>query len=73
MDGMVTMQNSSIKKTVVELLTGYAIGAANIIPGGSGGTFLLIFGLYEIMPREVLRSFFSLFHKNWGFTHIGSN
>ena len=35
--------NSIIK----ELLTGFAIGTANIIPGVSGGTFLLIFGIYE--------------------------
>ncbi len=30
-----------------DLLTGFAIGTANIIPGVSGGTFLLIFGIYE--------------------------
>lgn len=29
------------------LLVGYFIGLANIIPGVSGGTFLLIFGIYE--------------------------
>jgi len=32
---------------VKDLLTGFAIGTANIIPGVSGGTFLLIFGIYE--------------------------
>jgi len=30
-----------------ELVTGFFIGIANIIPGVSGGTFLLIFGIYE--------------------------
>lgn len=30
-----------------ELIIGFCIGLANIIPGVSGGTFLLIFGIYE--------------------------
>jgi putative membrane protein len=30
-----------------ELLIGYCLGTANIIPGVSGGTFLLVFKLYE--------------------------
>jgi putative membrane protein len=30
-----------------ELIVGFFIGVANIIPGVSGGTFLLIFGIYE--------------------------
>lgn len=38
---------NNIKESIKELGAGYAIGAANIIPGVSGGTFLLIFGLYE--------------------------
>lgn len=38
---------SKIKESAKEIGAGYAIGAANIIPGVSGGTFLLIFGLYE--------------------------
>lgn len=38
---------SKIKESAKEVGAGYAIGAANIIPGVSGGTFLLIFGLYE--------------------------
>ncbi len=32
---------------IKELLTGFCLGAANIIPGVSGGTFLLIFNLYD--------------------------
>lgn len=36
-----------MKNHVKDLLIGYAIGTANIIPGVSGGTFLLIFGIYE--------------------------
>ena len=32
---------------IKELLIGYCLGAANIIPGVSGGTFLLIFKIYE--------------------------
>lgn len=38
---------NTIKESAKEIGAGYAIGAANIIPGVSGGTFLLIFGLYE--------------------------
>jgi putative membrane protein len=30
-----------------DLIVGFCIGAANIIPGVSGGTFLLVFGIYE--------------------------
>lgn len=37
-------QNRSLIK---ELLIGYCLGCANIIPGVSGGTFLLIFKIYE--------------------------
>lgn len=32
---------------VQELLIGYCLGTANIIPGVSGGTFLLVFKIYE--------------------------
>lgn len=30
-----------------DLITGFCIGVANIIPGVSGGTFLLVFGIFE--------------------------
>ena len=30
-----------------ELFMGFCLGVANIIPGVSGGTFLLVFGIYE--------------------------
>ena len=33
--------------SIKELLMGFCLGAANIIPGVSGGTFLLIFNIYE--------------------------
>jgi len=32
---------------IQELLMGFCLGTANIIPGVSGGTFLLIFKIYE--------------------------
>ncbi|MFH2092128.1 MAG: DUF368 domain-containing protein [Pseudomonadota bacterium] len=41
---MITPVKPSIIK---ELLIGYCLGTANIIPGVSGGTFLLIFNIYE--------------------------
>ncbi len=34
-------------KWLTDLIVGFFIGLANIIPGVSGGTFLLIFGIYE--------------------------
>ncbi|MEH0022932.1 MAG: DUF368 domain-containing protein [Desulfobacter sp.] len=33
--------------TVKALFIGFCLGVANIIPGVSGGTFLLVFGIYE--------------------------
>ncbi len=33
--------------TAKDLFVGFCIGVANIIPGVSGGTFLLVFGIYE--------------------------
>ncbi len=35
------------KSFIKELLIGFCLGTANIIPGVSGGTFLLIFAIYE--------------------------
>ncbi len=35
------------KSLVKELLMGFCLGTANIIPGVSGGTFLLVFKIYE--------------------------
>lgn len=37
----------SAGRAIVHLLQGVAIGAANVIPGVSGGTMALIFGIYE--------------------------
>ncbi len=36
-----------MKKRLIELTKGIAIGIANIIPGFSGGTMAVVFGLYE--------------------------
>ena len=36
-----------MKVLINNFITGFFIGIANIIPGVSGGTFLLIFGIYE--------------------------
>jgi putative membrane protein len=38
---------SSLLAWIKEFIVGFCIGVANIIPGVSGGTFLLIFGIYE--------------------------
>lgn len=49
MDGVTKPQIHITPKSspVKELLMGFCLGTANIIPGVSGGTFLLIFGIYE--------------------------
>ena len=39
--------SSATSVTIKELLMGFCLGVANIIPGVSGGTFLLVFGIYE--------------------------
>lgn len=41
------MSSSAASATIKELLMGFCLGVANIIPGVSGGTFLLVFGIYE--------------------------
>ena len=38
---------TAVSSTIRELLIGLCLGVANIIPGVSGGTFLLVFGIYE--------------------------
>jgi putative membrane protein len=40
---------------IKDLLMGFCLGAANIIPGVSGGTFLLIFNIYERVFRIINR------------------
>ncbi|WP_035236091.1 DUF368 domain-containing protein [Desulfobacter vibrioformis] len=39
--------SSATSATIKALLMGFCLGVANIIPGVSGGTFLLVFGIYE--------------------------
>ncbi|WP_457552379.1 DUF368 domain-containing protein [Desulfobacula sp.] len=42
------MRKDSLQPSIIkELLMGFCLGTANIIPGVSGGTFLLIFNIYE--------------------------
>lgn len=40
-------KEKSVPSFLKELLMGFCLGTANIIPGVSGGTFLLIFNIYE--------------------------
>jgi putative membrane protein len=42
-----SFSSSAPSATIKELLMGFCLGVANIIPGVSGGTFLLVFGIYE--------------------------
>ncbi|MCG8551276.1 MAG: DUF368 domain-containing protein, partial [Desulfobacterales bacterium] len=54
------MSYSSASAAIKELLMGFCLGVANIIPGVSGGTFLLVFGIYErvfLILNQINRSF----------------
>ena len=42
-----SFSSSATSATIKDLLMGFCLGVANIIPGVSGGTFLLVFGIYE--------------------------
>src|SRR5690606_38564786 len=39
--------SSAMRAPIVSFLQGMAIGAANVIPGVSGGTMALVFGIYD--------------------------
>ncbi len=41
----------SIKDYVIIGLKGMAMGAADVVPGVSGGTIAFISGIYEELPR----------------------
>nr|WP_320191143.1 DUF368 domain-containing protein [uncultured Desulfobacter sp.] len=52
--------SSATSATIKELLMGFCLGVANIIPGVSGGTFLLVFGIYErvfLILNQINKSF----------------
>ncbi|WP_321413899.1 DUF368 domain-containing protein [uncultured Desulfobacter sp.] len=54
------MSSSATSATIKELLMGFCLGVANIIPGVSGGTFLLVFGIYErvfLILNQINKSF----------------
>ena len=42
-----------MKKYIIYLLKGMAVGLANIIPGGSGGTIALITGIFERLINSI--------------------
>ena len=50
-------------KNLINVLKGMIIGVANIIPGVSGGTLMIILGVYEEII-ETISHFFSNFKKN---------
>ena len=48
----------NIKNIIINLFKGLFIGIANVIPGVSGGTIVLLLGIYERL-LESIGSFFS--------------
>ena len=55
-----------MKKNIINLFKGMIIGVANIIPGVSGGTLMIILGIYEDVI-ETISHFFKHFKKNLKF------
>ena len=45
--------NNSLKKAFVFAVKGMAMGAANVIPGVSGGTIALITGIFERLINAI--------------------
>ena len=52
-----------MKNNIINVLKGMIIGVANIIPGVSGGTLMIILGIYEDVI-DTISHFFSNFKKN---------
>ena len=52
-----------MKKNIINVLKGMIIGVANIIPGVSGGTLMIILGIYEEVI-DTISHFFSNLKKN---------
>lgn len=50
---MTTKQSSPLKNSLKTFWQGFAIGAANTVPGVSGGTLALIFGIYETLINSL--------------------
>ena len=52
-----------MKNNIINVLKGMIIGVANIIPGVSGGTLMIILGIYEEVI-DTISHFFNNFKKN---------
>lgn len=63
------MQQTNILKYIVIALKGMAMGAADVVPGVSGGTIAFISGIYEDLLNSISAVNFNLFKKikNEGF------
>jgi putative membrane protein len=44
---------SRLRSVVPQVLRGFAMGSADIVPGVSGGTVALVLGIYERLIAEV--------------------
>ena len=42
-----------VRSALLTVVRGFAMGAADIVPGVSGGTIALIFGIYERLIASV--------------------
>ena len=57
------MQNRSLKQYLIISLKGVAMGAADVVPGVSGGTIAFISGIYEELLSSISSINFSLIGK----------
>jgi putative membrane protein len=51
-----------IRRTVIHLAQGLGMGAADVVPGVSGGTVALVVGIYERLIRSVRAGASGIFH-----------
>ena len=62
-----TMPSRSIAQYFIVLVKGLAMGAADVVPGVSGGTIAFISGIYEELIETIHKldlGFFKLWKKN---------
>lgn len=55
---------NKVKKTIINLICGFAIGGGAILPGVSGGVLCVLFGIYEYI-MDLFTHPFKTIKKNW--------
>ena len=58
-------------KYVLQLINGFLIGVANIIPGVSGGTFALVLGIFDRLINSLKSINIQTLHVAWKLVKSG--